>query len=204
MLTATSKFFEKATSSPWKGQRGKGLIKLAIRLENYYEQDPRYQTRDTRTLALAKALILGDALTDDAFMFTTEKKVVEEEAMSPTGEAARFVWENSAPKTRPRRLVVANMLSYTAHFELEFWRKSDEATSPGLWTVELYDEVLFARIGVGRDPHILAREVLKWDEELSSQYDSFENAMKWVQRQAEVNDDGSEEGRPTKRARIEG
>lgn len=45
--------------------------------------------------------------------------------------------------------------------------------------------------------------MLKRDEVFNGLYDSFENAMKWIQRQAEVEDDGSEEGRPSKHARIE-
>lgn len=158
-------------SSPWKEQR-EGAIKLTddcpaifqiyvhwlytrtIKLQKDYDYDRRYPRCNPRTLALAKALVMGDALMDDAFMFAVEQKLVEKPItyiMAPFGMTTQFIWENSAPNSRPRRIVEANMMFLNDHAVSKGWRQEYETYKPESWTIELCDEVLFARIGVGRD-----------------------------------------------------
>ncbi|QDS71332.1 hypothetical protein FKW77_002115 [Venturia effusa] len=219
-LTATSKFFRKAMSSPWKAQRGENPIRLADDCPAIFQvyvhwlytgqikhpepcNDDPCQVEPT-ALINAKTLVLGDVLMDAAFMFAVEQTVIHRTYyMWLDGPAEQYIWETSAPDSRPRRLVLANAMHRHDHELTERIKQSHENHVPGMWAIDMYNEVLFARIGVGRDPVKLAREVMRRDASLSRAHDSLEGAMEWIQRQPKVEENDSENGWLRKRARVD-
>jgi hypothetical protein len=69
------------------------------------------------------------------------------------------------------------MMSADRHERTEKWRQEDEAKEPSKWSMGLFNEILFARIGVGRDPLMLAREMMRRIEDVST---TFLKAMAMV------------------------
>lgn len=152
---------------------------------------------------------MGETLIDDDFLTAVEKQFVSLlQAGKPFragGLLGHFIWKNSAQYSRPRRLVIARAMTFAGLYEGRGFQSNVRriieklrAQDANSWKLELYAEVVFATVGLGCDPVMLALGVLDWDSPGLVCMD-FKRAFSRVQEQAKPAT--QEEGRPAKRAR---
>jgi hypothetical protein len=151
---------------------------------------------DLEIIILAKALIMGEKLMDDAFIAAVETKFVaflQGKHFRAGGKAGHFIWTNSAQYSRPRQIVIAQALSFAGlNQNRGFYSNVKDAVErlkeedPTHWKLELYAGTIFAKAGVGRDPVTLALELLRKRPESMLQSTDIKTSFKRVQEQARL------------------
>lgn len=179
------------------------------------ESKEEKKSDDPIIVFFVRALLMGEALMDDEFVTAVEERMISllhsGSNFEPGRPLGHFIWKNSVQHSRPRQIVIARAMAFTGLYKGRGLRlnvrkaverlRAEETKS---WKLELYAEVVFATVGLGRDPVLLALHLMHFGEKAPGFQPlcvapDIKSAFATLQRQAKpktVN-----EGRPAKRAR---